>query len=261
MSGTSAKGKGRGRVKRQEVESEDGWRVITHGLAKMNVDDKDNKKNKKKKPAREISGQLPSSIVKDLTAEKLVTEFERLQERWKEAGIARQIDALEPGEVKEAVCIGIGSFSRDWEHRWRSLWQLVLFVHGASKSSSVRMYAQDPAFTTLDIAFLGALNIEVVDTGIETHISRETFVFSPFVDWFILLPLFMNGRDPVLYIGNEVLDDYIAYANSDEKKGKVGECNELGKKFLRGREMVKLKEFEHHAHAFNGMVVYTKPAT
>jgi hypothetical protein len=25
--------------------------------------------------------------------------------------------------------------------------------------------------------------------------------------------------------------------------------------------MVKLKDFEHHAHAFNGMVIYTKPAT
>jgi hypothetical protein len=30
--------------------------------------------------------------------------------------------------MKEAVCIGIGSLSADWEHRWRSMWQLVLFV-------------------------------------------------------------------------------------------------------------------------------------
>jgi hypothetical protein len=257
MSGTRAKGKGRGRVKRQEVESEDGWRVITHGFAKMNVDGKD----KKKKPAKKIAGQLPTRTVKDLTAAKLAAEFEKLQERWKEAGIARQLDDLECGELKEAVCIGIGSFSRDWEHRWRSLWQLVLFVHVASKSPSIRMYAQDPAFTALDIEFLNSLNVEVVDTSIETHITPETFVFSPFVDWFILLPIFMKERDPSVYIGNEVLDDYSSYANFDEKKGKVDECNDLGKTFLHGRDIVKLKDFEHHAHAFNGMVVYTKPAT
>jgi hypothetical protein len=256
MSGTRAKGKGRGRVKRQEVESEDGWRVITHGLAKMNVDGKD-----KKKPAKKIAGQLPTSTVKDLTAAKLTAEFETLQNRWKEAGIARQLDDLEYGELKEAVCIGIGSFSRDWEHRWRSLWQLVLFVHVASKSPSIRMYAQDPAFTTLDIEFLGSLNVEDVDTGIETHVTPETFVYSPFVDWFILLPIFMKARDPAVYVGNEILDDYSSYANSDEKRVKVEECNDLGKTFLHGRDMVKLKDFEHHAHAFNGMVIYTKPAT
>jgi len=253
--GRGGNGRGRARVKRQQVQSEDGWTVITHGLSKVSLDPK----NKK-----EVAGALPSKIVKDITPQKLLSEFGKLQERWKDTAVATQFQDLVKDKkwtVSEAVCIGIGSFSRDWEHRWRSMWQLVLFMDVILHlDKEVRMYAQDPAFTSIDMEFLRLLSITVVDTGIESHISPRSFVFSPFVDWYVLLPTFLKDKDPVLYVGNEILDDYGVYAQTEDKKEKLGVCNELGKRFLEGRESVKVREFEGHAHALNGMSVYWKPS-
>jgi hypothetical protein len=229
-------------------------------MSKLNVDAK---KKSNGKSALKVAGQLPSAIVKDLTAEKLLSEFKSLQERWKDTAVAKQIRELSGKRswaVKEAVCIGIGSFSRDWAHRYRSLWQLVLFVDVVKylgTEEEMKMYAQDPAFTPLDIDFLALLNITTTKTGIEEHITIESFVFSPFVDWFILLPMFLKGKDPAFYVGNEILDDYATYAQSDEKKGNLEESNAIGKSFLEKRDKIKLSEFEEHAHALNGMVIYT----
>jgi hypothetical protein len=257
MSGRSrGKGKAGGRVKRQEVESEDGWTVITHGLAKMSVHGKTSKSKK------EVAGSLPSKTVEGLTAEKLMEEFKKLQERWEDTAVAKQTEefvSMRTSDIKEATCIGIGSFSRDWDHRHRSMWQLVLFVSVAQHcSGDPRLYAQDPAFTPLDIGFLELLHIATLSTGIETHITPNSFVYSPFVDWYILLPMFLKDKDPAVYVGNEVLDEYSAFAQTEDKKQRLAECNDLGKTFLDGREKVKLKEFEIHAHALNGMVIYSK---
>jgi hypothetical protein len=117
------------------------------------------------------------------------------------------------------------------------------------------MYAQDPALTQLDTDFLSLLGVATTST-IETHISRTAFVFSPFVDWFLLLPTFLAGADPALYVGNEILDDYSVYAHGKEKKEKLEECNVLGKAFLEAREGTKLASLETHAHALEGMIVY-----
>ncbi|KAL5118738.1 hypothetical protein ACEQ8H_003415 [Pleosporales sp. CAS-2024a] len=210
------------------------------------------------------AGQLPESTVQDLTADKLVHEYERLREKWKDASVAKQMQDVFGGKkrkrskVKDALCIGIGSFSRDWQHRWRSLWQLVLFLDAAAQVQAKDMYAQDPAFTPLDVEFLARLGVGHVQTGIEQYMSVESFVFSPFVDWCILLPVFLKGKDPLWYVGNEILHDYTAYAQTTDKEDKLQECNELGDKFLHNRERLRLRDLEAHAHALNGMVVYWK---
>ncbi|KAF1919453.1 hypothetical protein BDU57DRAFT_512551 [Ampelomyces quisqualis] len=248
-----------GRVKRREVEGEDGWRVVTHGLRRLNVG---NEAGKKKGTGKEIAGRVPSQIVKDVTGEKLLGEFGGLRGRWRDTAVARQVEGLvgkRGWSGKSAVCIGIGSFSRDWENRWRSLWQLVLFIHVVEhfgKEGEVKMYAQDPAFIRLDKEFLKHLNITTLETGIENYITPDSFVYSPFVDWFVLLPTFLATKDPAVYVGNEILDDYTAYAQTQDKKDKLSECNELGRIFLKDRDMVKLNDFEHHAHALSGMVMY-----
>jgi len=271
--------KGRGRVKRKEVQSDDGWTVITHGLASISLDGKGKEAD---------AGSLPTKIVEGLTAEKLLDDFRLLQERWEDTLLAKQVQAIvekrsadSKWDVEEAVCIGIGSFSRDWAHRWRSLWQLVLFVDvvGRRMSSSlslactrtdyrivkdenkdlkIQCFAQDPAFTPLDIEFLSHLSITVLDSDLQTHITSKSFVYSPFVDWFLLLPTFLKSKDPVLYVGNEILDDYSVYAQTKEKKERLEECNEVGKKWIKGREKVALREFEKHGNALNGMVVYMR---
>ncbi|KAJ5033043.1 hypothetical protein J3E74DRAFT_423783 [Bipolaris maydis] len=249
-------GSGSGRVKRKQIQSEDGWTVITHGLSKVSLSEKS-----------QGATALPTLIVKDLTAEKLLGDFKTLRERWKIRALAAQVDGVIEGRewgVEEAVCIGIGSFSRDWAHRWRSLWQLVLFDHVVGRlqkrnnKTEIRCYAQDPAFTPLDTEFLSLLSITSLESGLEAKITTKSFVYSPFVDWFLLLPTFLADRDPVLYIGNEILDDYSMYAQSEEKKERLSECNEVGKKWLAARQVVKLCEFEKHGNALNGMVVYLR---
>jgi len=170
----------RGRVKRQQVAADDGWTVITHGLSNVSLDD-DNQKSKTTK-INAIS-TIPG-IVSGLTPEKLVAEFKMLQERWEDTLLARQIDDIFSGRkghgdageeeekeregngdedemrwrVKEAVCIGIGSFSRDWTHRWRSLWQLVLFVDVVGKCTFIY------PFTLLILGYFPKTNTKVTIT-------------------------------------------------------------------------------------------------
>ncbi|KAL6150320.1 hypothetical protein ACJBU6_10617 [Exserohilum turcicum] len=288
-------GRSRGRVKRKQIQSDDGWTVIAHGLANVSLGSSEQK---------EKQGSLPD-MVQDLTTEKLLAEFKMLQERWEDTALAAQVKQIveeksKDGEggcgwgVTEAVCIGIGSFSRDWAHRWRSLWQLVLFVDvvGCRKffsspsihpnilltlpfshytfgrvlicnavtkettNKQIPCYAQDPAFTPLDTEFLSLLSITSLSSHLESKITASSFVYSPFVDWFLLLPKFLAGRDPVLYVGNEILDDYAMYAQTRAKRERLDECNEVGRRWAVAREMLRLKEFEKHANALNGMVVY-----
>jgi hypothetical protein len=122
---------GRGRVKRQQVDTEDGWTVITHGLSKLSVGGHGGKKEKGKGgKSNAHAGSMPE-LVQGLTAEKLLLDFENRTEKWKTTACAQQLGSLlgkREWGVETAVCIGIGSFSRDWEHRHRAMWQLVLFM-------------------------------------------------------------------------------------------------------------------------------------
>ncbi|CAN9343857.1 unnamed protein product [Alternaria alternata] len=218
--------KGRGRVKRKEVQSDDGWTVITHGLASVSLNDKGKK---------EIdAGSLPTRTVEGLTAEKLLEDFRTLQDRWEDTLLAKQ--------VKEILEKSGGDIKDD------------------NKDTKLGCFAQDPAFTPLDVEFLSLLSITVLESDLQSRITSQSFVYSPFVDWFLLLPVFLKSKDPVLYVGNEILDDYSVYAQTKEKKERLEECNEVGKKWTEGREKVALREFEKHGNALNGMVVYWKNA-
>ena len=74
---------------------------------------------------------MPTDIVHGLTAEKLLQDFSNRTEKWMSTACAQHLESVlakREWGVKDAVCIGIGSFSRDWEHRHRAMWQLVLFM-------------------------------------------------------------------------------------------------------------------------------------
>ena len=255
-----SQGQWQGRVKRQQREADDGWTVVTRRLPDSKIGTN----------REQWIDSYPAQVAEGLTSEKLLDDFAELQERWKSTALAQQIKKLigeRNWDVRNAVCIGIGSFSRDWAHRWRSLWQLVLFIatteelnHGnlERKEPKVMSWAQDPAFTSLDIDFLGLLNVEITGSEIQRHVGETSYVYSPFVDWYLLLPTFLSSpsANPVLYVGNEILADYTLYAQTENRQKKLAECNKLGRGFLEHREMVKLEEFDLHAQALNGMVVY-----
>lgn len=124
------------------------------------------------------------------------------------------------------------------------------------ENPGIAIYAQEPAFNALDLSFLRALEITICSADIESRISSSSFVFAPFVDWYILLPLFLKDKDPELYVGNEILDNYRTFSNTLEKQKVLSECNELGKKFAGQRERRRVPDFELHANALNGLMVY-----
>lgn len=120
---------GRGRVKRQQVDTDDGWTVITHGLSNLSVGNKKGKGKAQRHNAAQ-AGSMPTAIVEGLTAEKLLQDFHNRTEKWQATACAQHLKSVlakKKWHLKEATCIGIGSFSRDWEHRHRAMWQLVLF--------------------------------------------------------------------------------------------------------------------------------------
>ncbi|KAF1957962.1 hypothetical protein CC80DRAFT_410048 [Byssothecium circinans] len=242
------------RSKRKQVQAGDGWTVVAgSGSAKESGE------------TQHLRHARPTEVVNGLTVDKLAEEFRGMDTRWRATSCAQTLEkmlGLRDWNVKEAACIGIGSLSLDWAHRYRSLWQLVLFMAVVKTlqgdSPDIILYAQEPAFTTLDISFLATLSITVLSTSIETHISPSAFVYAPFVDWYILLPLFLKGRDPQLYIGNDVLDNYRTFANTQEKKLVLPECNLLGKKFADARERRRVPDFDLHSNALNGLMIYWK---
>jgi hypothetical protein len=136
---------GRSRVKRKAVQSEDGWTVITHGMGGMSLsstededtvndkgkgNDMGKEQNKGKDTGKIKTGSLPG-VVEGMSVASLTADFEARRGKWTDTETARQVrDMLgrKRWSVDKAACIGIGSFSRDWEHRHRCMWQLVLFV-------------------------------------------------------------------------------------------------------------------------------------
>jgi hypothetical protein len=123
---------GRGRVKRQQITADDGWTVITHGLSNLSVGGKKGKgRERSQRQNAAQAGSMPTATVHGLTAEKLLQDFTNRTEKWNATACAQHLQSVlakREWSVNEAVCIGIGSFSRDWEHRHRAMWQLVLFM-------------------------------------------------------------------------------------------------------------------------------------
>jgi hypothetical protein len=132
----------------------------------------------------------------------------------------------------------------------------------SKEDTQIQLYAREPLFTSLDNDFLASLPTPITvfstDEPIQIRIHNSTFVFAPFVDRQVLLPIFLSNKDPALYVGNEILDDYSLYRRADEKAEMLEDCNSIGETFLKGKEFVKVGKFEAHGHALAGLVVYWK---
>lgn len=78
-----------------------------------------------------LQSERPKRIVAGLNVEKLAEEFAGMEKRWERTACSAHVQRIlrkRKWNIGSAVCIGIGSFSIDWEHRYRSMWQLVLFI-------------------------------------------------------------------------------------------------------------------------------------
>lgn len=80
----------------------------------------------------QLQDAIPTGIVDGMTVDRLLADFQTMEKRWADSDYAQKIENMLANSggrtITDAVCIGIGSFSIDWDHRYRSLWQLVLFL-------------------------------------------------------------------------------------------------------------------------------------
>jgi hypothetical protein len=109
-----------------ETPKAKGWRLKKKAHAGHSNGVTGEKQLQDARPAR------PTRLVEGITVQKLVQEYVDMEKKWNGTECAKRLERLlskKEWDVKEAVGIGVGSFSLDWEHRYRSLWQLVLFAN------------------------------------------------------------------------------------------------------------------------------------
>ncbi|GLA67828.1 hypothetical protein AtubIFM55763_000077 [Aspergillus tubingensis] len=166
-------------------------------------------------------------------------------EKNKNTGIETGIDSI--------VCIGLGSpsgFLRGgWvDRRLVSLYQLAALVDviasistssSSAADSTIKTYAQDPVFNTLDKSLLSSLDIIVLESPLAFgKVTPRTFLFCPGAERTHLEQLL--ALDPAFVFGGPLEDVE----------------SEVVSAFVKRRGSVRLPLFEAQEHAFWNMRVY-----
>ncbi|XRM38353.1 hypothetical protein ABZX51_001776 [Aspergillus tubingensis] len=158
---------------------------------------------------------------------------------------------IEKTGIDSIVCIGLGSpsgFLRGgWvDRRLVSLYQLAALVDvvasissTASADSTIKTYAQDPVFNTLDKSLLSSLDIIVLESPLAFgKVTPRTFLFCPGAERTHLEQLL--ALDPAFVFGGPLEDVE----------------SEVVSAFVKRRGSVRLPLFEAQEHAFWNMRVY-----
>ncbi|TKA67875.1 hypothetical protein B0A49_07251 [Cryomyces minteri] len=254
-------------AKRIETITSDGWTVVAHINPSASVINHSE---------RETSTGV-RYILPGLTLERLQSDYDRARVQWQDGECHTRLTEIlsrTTWDVEHAVCLGVGSFSVDTQNRWRSLWQLVAFtsiVSAVSKgSTAIKIWAQDPCFTSLDTEFLESLGITVVQhPQAKQHITEKTFLYAPFVDWSITLDFALDETDPSLYIGTDIeqiMDtlerisktyEYDRYT-SEEKTVDTERYIAIAERFCKGRDTCAFPKYEGQAYWQDGLKIYWK---
>lgn len=109
--------------KRVIAESEDGWSRVERSVG-----------NRSGGATTTVTETLPP-VDGSLTVHKLQEEHARCRKQWAESSARQSLQRLVTRQMPEAgwpldkaVCVALGSPSRAWSNRTRSVWQLVMFV-------------------------------------------------------------------------------------------------------------------------------------
>ncbi|OJI81949.1 hypothetical protein ASPTUDRAFT_57699 [Aspergillus tubingensis CBS 134.48] len=160
--------------------------------------------------------------------------------------------AIETG-IDSIICIGLGSpsgFLRGgWvDRRLVSLYQLAALVDviasistssSSAADSTIKTYAQDPVFNTLDKSLLSSLDIIVLESPLAFgKVTPRTFLFCPGAERTHLEQLL--ALDPAFVFGGPLEDVE----------------SEVVSAFVKRRGSVRLPLFEAQEHAFWNMRVY-----
>ena len=168
---------------------DDGWSTVTR--AKGRVPEKNQQK------------LLPD---KNLSLEKLQADYNRRMRTWQASTCRKELQQIlnrkqpdDGWQIKEAICLASGSFSRDnWECQKRTMCQFVAFMDTvkhlqATSDDKVTIVAQEMVYTPLDIEFLLGMDMTVYNdpvtnedlyngTSAPDHLSPASFVFEAFMD-------------------------------------------------------------------------------
>lgn len=213
----------------------DGWTVIT----------------RKGKPQPSLSTQKPLPD-KDLTVEKLKVGYDKCMRTWRASacrrGVRQILDRKQPDDgwqIKEAICMATGSFSRDnWEHQKRSMCQFVAFMDTvqylqATSSETIDIFAQELIYTEVDNDFLSQMGITVYNVSwtlsgpyitnsgasVSDHLGSASFVFEPFMEFNSEAVRHLVTSRIRLLIGSAVPNVLAHYPQSDaEIRYESGEC-------------------------------------
>ncbi|KAH7346084.1 hypothetical protein BKA66DRAFT_478246 [Pyrenochaeta sp. MPI-SDFR-AT-0127] len=170
------------------------------------------------KPPRKLRTKVPSRETRNLLA-----TLEHYQGFYEHSRLSQTISQLLQAMLRTAtvpptriLSLGLGSLNigRGQTRRLKQL-TILLALRDTLKQSTgklVEVYAQDPAFTGADEAFLHILGIHILRTpsGSElgeaaSIIDHSTIVYSPFLTLEAYEQLLMNTASPVQYL---VGDDF-----------------------------------------------------
>lgn len=135
-------------------------------------------------------------------------------------------------KVSSGMCLGLGSLTASWDGKPhgsgsenRSLCQLVAFeaciellreyltfepsmcilMHAGTKNTISDIYFRDPVLNELDRAFLSSRGYVILNTPeSESHVTENTFVFTPGADWVVCLSPINTPFPPTLYITRDM---------------------------------------------------------
>ena len=220
-----------------------------------------------------------------MTAGKVFADFKRKTRTWQQSDCRRQVlqilDRQKPDDgwhVTEAVCMGSGSFSRDnIEHCKRSMTQFVAFMDvmrhiQASSDSEVKVYAQEPVYTTVDLAFLKLLEVtpcqtppgimppaeELVREGPRAMdiFSRSSFVCELFME---RNPVFIERLLEVevpLVVGSMAINRDKIRANGAKLDG--DKLARLEEKFKNEYQSYRMPRFDEDPNVIEGLYISTR---
>lgn len=215
--------------KRRQVVDEDGWtRVTTSGASSTpaflaNNDLARGQQNFHFKWG--IDGRfvnidsrlpVPQKIHSGVSLEKMQARYRNLEARWLESGsyaalqtaLSKDRVAQGEGSVSKCVIFGSGSFSAAILGREDvSFYQIAAFKSVIDLIEQVQghrpgCYAQEPYYTELDVEFLAALGISVVEhpQGFD-FVDNTSFAYSPCAERWVELQIMYNKPRLWLHAG------------------------------------------------------------
>ncbi|OJJ72543.1 hypothetical protein ASPBRDRAFT_54367 [Aspergillus brasiliensis CBS 101740] len=263
--------------KRLQITDATGWtHVTTGGKARRCVRTTTTPSTLPQSTATETQAETkgpeifhPAEAPPSTTLESLQTQFTQIQQTWKGSSTCAVVektlrrlldtqsqdtnteahtDTIDRGIIDSIICIGLGSpsgFLRGgWvDRRLVSLYQLAALVDVmasvSSSKPSIKTYAQDPVFNSLDTSLLSSLDITVLDTPLAFEkVTSRSFLFCPGAERTHLEQ--MLALDPAFVFGGPLEDV----------------DSEVVSAFVKRRGSVRLPLFEAQEHAFWNMRVY-----